>query len=258
MNAADNVDKLFIPHRQMQQLESICLVNKQDPSYRDFNARVMRVEAEKNRLRLKDPFAADHYKVRHDLETATFQLFATNHDVQTGLILKAPRLVPSNFGIFEFLEVDFVCFHEATPVVFGELKFSITPDKAKRSAYEQVARRLYLANQRWPKARGMVVCYSTSSFMDQGVELPGAESEVSFFDALSEALDSSEFISVYDLKFKSLCEDLLAMGTIDEALLRRFRITFDEMRSPLQSPFSPLRPNNGFNSLGNAFNNLAD
>lgn len=240
----------------MQSPDLITLVEKTDSAYLRFLAYIDRNNAEKYKSRLKDPFSIEHFEVSRELEVATLKLFALTRGIKTELVLKGFLGNSFTSRAYRFLETDFVYFGSTEPTLLGELKITTAPGAKKRVASRQMEQRLMLANQRWPNIKGIVVCCSTAKFMGRSGAPNSSAFRPSFADAVADTLASSAVISTYDLDFQNLADQLLELKLLTESTLRRFRETFDQMKTPMGSPYLPSERADEINSLGNAFGDI--
>lgn len=230
------------------------LVPENDLSYRAWASRLKKFRDHYRPPSKRDPFASDHQKICRKIEATTLRYFATLLGVESNLILKVSRFPGSK--TLQFLEIDFVKLEKTTPVLFGELKFSVSPSRAKREALKQLRKRINLAKARWPKVYGVSVCYHLVGFSDCAncpeVMLP----QQRLPSAIEECLCSSTSISTFDLDISGLFNELIDREWVSNTLLQDFKEAFSHMKSPIQSPFFSNKLSKGINSLGDAFDNL--
>ncbi|MCS1408790.1 MAG: hypothetical protein M2R45_01967 [Verrucomicrobia subdivision 3 bacterium] len=127
------------------------LVTKNDPAYLEWVSRWKKRRLASCLREKRDPFAADYQTICLEAEAATLRLFSRLFGIEPNLVLKVLQNRSSVLGLHEFLEIDFVKLNGGTPILFGELKFSISPKRAVSAARKQLQRRIDFAKARWPK-----------------------------------------------------------------------------------------------------------
>ena len=230
------------------------LVQRNDPSYRAWISRLKKFRDHYRPSSKRDPFASDHQKICRQIEAMTLRYFATLLDAESNLILKVSRFPGAK--TLQFLEIDFVKLERTTPVLFGELKFSVSPTRAKKESLKQLRKRINLAKARWPKVYGVAVCYHLVGFSDCANCPEAMLPQQRLPSAIEECLRSSTSISTFDLDVSGLFNELIDREWISNTLLQDFKEAFSHMKFPIQSPFFSNKSSKEINSLGDAFDNL--
>lgn len=227
------------------------LILKSDERYGMFITKSMQFDAAKDSGREKDSFAAEHQINLLSLENATLAWFATHERISLNLVLISRTKGHSPFGLYDCQEMDFVGGSADSPDVFGELKTSVSPASAMKTARKQLRKRMTIGSQRWPHVAGLVVCFAMNWGMQKSWHgsTYSLESVGSILGAnhlpneiTSFVFDGSELLN------RLVCDGYLAPSFPDQ-IANSFRL--------LNDPTSCLIAQTNDFTLGNAFDQIS-
>jgi len=226
------------------------IINADDPNFLEWRRREKRSSEIFLGNRQRDCFAAQHNEICRRFEKMTLDLLSLRYSVHTDKILKIIKPGKRRGrSMFQFLELDFIKYNlEGTPL-FGEIKHSITPKQAKKTARKQIRQRLAGVESQWPNGSGIVICYFMSCLSPdilQPISLDSA-SQLDDYFARNQVHGVSEFCIDVDELFIQLDNAGIATNNIRRELVESYKAMTDP-GSTIDLNSSPIE-----NSLGNAF-----
>jgi hypothetical protein len=195
--------------------------------------------------------AGEHQENLRILEVATLDWMSKCEDILIDSVLLSPSET-TIWGGPQFYELDFISGTLTSPVLFGELKHSISATRALKAARKQLRKRMTLGASRWPGLAGMAICFEMSW---EASTLSGVSRSLLRLEEICEALtahpNQNEMISLAG-DGSELLERLVSDGILDSSFPERISDSFRLMMNPLNSVG---RSSPGF-SLGDAFSRL--
>ncbi len=230
---------------------SVELLHRSDNRYGRFVTASMKFDADRDRGQIKDPLAGDHQVNLQILEDATLKWLSRYEDIFTDSVLLSPSET-TPWGGPQFYELDFIGGTVTSPILFGEIKHSISARSALQAARKQLRKRMTLGASRWPGVAGMAICFDMAwgdSMLDR--VSPSLLRMEEVCKILSARPNQNEIISIIG-DGSELVARLVSDGMLDSSFPEKISDSFRLMKNPLNKL---ERSSPGF-SLGNAFNRL--
>lgn len=231
---------------------SAALINSEDPSYLEWIKRSVLYD-QKTKLLKKDPFAADLQEAQSALENATLKLLRSKVGLEIDKVLRVERENPHpDFGPYIFYELDGLLRPKGNPMVFCEIKHSLSRSQSLKAARKQLRKRLIEGKQFCNESFGIAVCFQLSSIEDR----PTGLNHISFDELITlfhQRQPPEEIISV-SVQDTTLIKALEAEGFKGERLMSNLL----KAKQLLDDPTLVVTNSDDdfSNSLGDAFDQL--